>query len=389
MKNLNLTALALLLILTGCMSLTKPEESDGDADADADEDSETCVFYRDSDSDGFGDPESRIEALCEEILSYVEIGGDCNDTDSGVNPDAQEVCDEVDNNCDGETDEGSSLCDLPNAESACVEGECVVTSCHEDFWDNDLEDPGCEYECIPTGIEICTDAFDSDCDEDLNGGYCDEIGFLYEGNLRSDGGDMILEDENGLNPALSYGITSTAGIMSFADGAYADCMHLDSEFLDVPDFTVMFWMRTEELLSGRKRIILGRGRACCPGESSWEIFLAHGGEIGVQWTTDGTGVTGDYLVSSVPLSPTWTHIAITFAEGVVEIYQNAIHTDHHVGEDPYISSRPIRIGSGWCEEGDPNSTSFTGDLAEVVFYATAISGIKIERTYRITSGSYL
>ena len=33
---------------------------------------------------------------------------DCNDRDSNVNPDAEEVCDGVDNNCDGSVDEGST-----------------------------------------------------------------------------------------------------------------------------------------------------------------------------------------------------------------------------------------------------------------------------------------
>ena len=31
---------------------------------------------------------------------------DCNDGDSSINPDAAEACDGIDNNCDGQTDEG-------------------------------------------------------------------------------------------------------------------------------------------------------------------------------------------------------------------------------------------------------------------------------------------
>ncbi len=36
---------------------------------------------------------------------FTDYQGDCDDTDPAINPDAQEVCDGVDNNCDGQIDE--------------------------------------------------------------------------------------------------------------------------------------------------------------------------------------------------------------------------------------------------------------------------------------------
>ena len=38
---------------------------------------------------------------------YSEFDGDCNDQDSRVNPGESEICDSVDNNCNGEVDEGA------------------------------------------------------------------------------------------------------------------------------------------------------------------------------------------------------------------------------------------------------------------------------------------
>jgi hypothetical protein len=61
---------------------------DDDCDGDVDEDF-------DADGDGWLD-----EALCSSSLG----GEDCDDSDAAVNPDASEVCDGVDNDCDGNID---------------------------------------------------------------------------------------------------------------------------------------------------------------------------------------------------------------------------------------------------------------------------------------------
>jgi hypothetical protein len=65
------------------------------------------TFYADSDEDGFGDVSSSEEA-CERPDGYVpaDAGEDCDDTDASIYPGAPELCDEIDNDCNGVVDDG-------------------------------------------------------------------------------------------------------------------------------------------------------------------------------------------------------------------------------------------------------------------------------------------
>ena len=80
---------------------------DNDCDDDVDE-GVTTTFYADGDSDGFGDPRA-AEERCEGGTGWVDNGDDCNDADASVSPDAVEVCDDADQDCDGEADEGLDI----------------------------------------------------------------------------------------------------------------------------------------------------------------------------------------------------------------------------------------------------------------------------------------
>jgi hypothetical protein len=61
--------------------------------------------YRDSDGDGFGNP-NLILYSCPWPAGYVPIAGDCNDNNAQIHPGAAEMCDGLDNDCDGQVDLG-------------------------------------------------------------------------------------------------------------------------------------------------------------------------------------------------------------------------------------------------------------------------------------------
>ncbi len=117
---------------------------------------------------------------------HTSCGGDCDDGDAAVYPEAPELCDGKNNDCDDEVDEGIDVssdpdhcgrcghaCELPHAVAGCQEGRCTVSECRRGFFDAD-EDPsnGCEYACLPTEPpdEVC-DLRDNDCDGQTDEGY--------------------------------------------------------------------------------------------------------------------------------------------------------------------------------------------------------------------------
>ncbi len=109
-----------------------------------------CV---DGDADGFG--------------QGCEAGLDCNDGDGGVHPGVEELCDGVDNNCDGQIDEGFEGLGEGCAAGvgACeVEGKVV---CGLDGRSTACDGvPG-----VPQGGELCDNEVDDDCDGEVDEGF--------------------------------------------------------------------------------------------------------------------------------------------------------------------------------------------------------------------------
>lgn len=63
------------------------------------------MYYPDFDQDGYGD-EAAGALFCQAPVNLIAIGGDCDDNNNAIHPGATEICDGLDNNCNGQQDEG-------------------------------------------------------------------------------------------------------------------------------------------------------------------------------------------------------------------------------------------------------------------------------------------
>ncbi|MEQ3796459.1 MopE-related protein [Flavobacteriaceae bacterium MJ-SS4] len=147
---------------------------DNDCDGDTDDADSSIVgqsvWYEDSDGDNYGNPSSSILA-CNQPVGYVSDNTDCNDSEAASYPGNTEICDGIDNDCDGLTDdadpsiagqttwyEDSDSDNYGNPSSS-------VVSCNQPggYVSNNLDCNDSNSSINPDATEVC-DGVDNDCD---------------------------------------------------------------------------------------------------------------------------------------------------------------------------------------------------------------------------------
>jgi len=127
------------------------------------------AWYQDSDGDTFGN-EAVVKRQCDQPAGYVDKAGDCKDNVETVNPSVPETCNNVDDNCDGTVDEGliqATTCGV----GACAGNEGFKT-CVAGEYTNDTCDK--LYRATP---ETCNNV-DDNCDGETDEGAIGPFWFL-------------------------------------------------------------------------------------------------------------------------------------------------------------------------------------------------------------------
>ena len=166
------------------------------------------TYYADLDGDGFGnlaDP----QGACAQPMGYVLDNTDCDDGNAAIKPGATEVCDTVDNDCDGTSDEG---CACTNGQTQpCYTGpagtqgigvcQAGTQTCSAGVWGS------CVGGVVPS-TEFCSGGLDEDCDglvDILDIANCvscqDADGDGYNAVAQSCPNGNDCDDDNSNNPA--------------------------------------------------------------------------------------------------------------------------------------------------------------------------------------------
>ena len=220
-------------------------------DADPSADPTTfATFYADSDADSYGDAETPVEA-CDLPAGASTNADDCDDASAAAFPGGIEVCDGLDNDCDGDTDVdaidesafyadtvGDTFGDVSSVSTGCAAPEGTVPDA------TDCDDTDAAYN--PGADESdCADPNDYNCDGSV--GYADADGDGtaacqdcddLDATSNPSGTEVCDLADNDCNGAVDDNATDAASFYADLDGdTYGDASSV-STGCSAPDGTV-------------------------------------------------------------------------------------------------------------------------------------------------------
>jgi len=342
------------------------------------------MFYEDGDGDGFFGGEGLC--LCEATETHTSaVSDDCNDADDAVHPDADEVCDGADNDCNLTIDDSPIDGDVYYVD---VDGDGYGTPFEGGIEFRFCDDPGAGYSTTdddcdetdadrhPGADEVC-DGIDNNCSDEVDDGceaVCD-LEITEDGWMQAQSWAYIIDETSPAEwPWVDCNISSTHAPAepSFGDDYPVPCTdcnavgQLEAEMVDLesdtgvrcpmPDAPVFWGIDAfgEKLwkYNGAEWVETASA-AICDGGFSYEI-AAFGSAIAVNITCETivdsslSSRTGDSCVTSGGEAGQYDCNDFCFSETVIGSHYGNGECD----DTPATSSEALTTPRLQCAEFD-------------------------------------
>jgi hypothetical protein len=294
---------------------------DDDCDETEDEDAVNApVWYLDVDGDDDGDAASEYTA-CEPLnVGDVTVGTDCDDTDNDVNPNAQETCDGIDNDCNGMVDD-VDVAIMPvwyidaDGDEYGDPGISVISCASSDGWVSIAGDCDDTSAAVNLGATEVCNKIDDDCD----GGIDDDD---HDDSPEGRHTFYVDDDHDGLGVSGPYDVDYCFAPWGYTDTP-GDC---DDDNIDVHEWITLYrdqdhdgygeysarlcqkpdedWVLMDRDCDDTMRIVFPGATELCDGVDDDCDGLADDADSSTKWPTfyddlDGDGY-GDDRSANVP-----------------------------------------------------------------------------------------